>query len=251
MVTKFYINDRKYEKIDELKASIQRRLNKIEELKKITETDFSDLKKAYSSKSSKVKMQFNNFLNNKNEQIKGKIHHLKNSFDQISDLTLETKKLIANDEEVFSGNGFNPIDSEFNDWVDKEEHTIINDELTTQSLNYIISHKSISKLSEKYGKNIIKINSESKHINKALIELYDLQQEIINDYLEARGEMIKMQLRAKEITQLISEQITIFNPAQEMVSLTEVVAGANSNISVVALSHNGCSLPPGICRVNH
>ncbi|MFP4909217.1 hypothetical protein [Providencia hangzhouensis] len=91
-------------------------------------------------------------------------------------------------------------------------------DLTNKILQAKISHKFIVPLEADAVKNIVQLNNQSKHINKAFAEIEQLQQEIISDYRQTRDETIKNELpimEARKMLQVISDHIVAFKQPQE------------------------------------
>lgn len=258
MEINFKNNNAKYERISELMQSVENRINRMNNLEKSIGNDFNQIIRKNQSSTSELSNKIINDLMNKSFVINGKVISHKKTVKQLAQLVSKTKEMISDDQNSFSNHYSNDNDlgdnnSEFNKWVNKGDHRVVNDTVTNNLLEFKVSHKFIVPLGQQTVRKIVQLNSESIHINKAVAEIKRLQQELISDYRQEKRDVIAKVIPTEGINkaaQLVSEQITSFNPAQEASSEVETLVGAQHRTPVPVASHR-CMGRTASCGVTH
>ncbi|CAB5531530.1 hypothetical protein AB6F64_18845 [Providencia hangzhouensis] len=224
----FDLNNAKYQRIEQLMQSIENRLKRMTNLEKVIGRNFTEIGNQYWDSRSGISDKVTMGLYRKNSLVKRKVSLHKENFLKMNELIATTKKTIMNDQACFSRDDttFNTLDmnnihlysSPINNWIKVKNDRVVSDDLTNKILQAKISHKFIVPLEADAVKNIVQLNNQSKHINKAFAEIEQLQQEIISDYRQTRDETIKNELpimEARKMLQVISDHIVAFKQPQE------------------------------------
>ncbi|MEQ4676621.1 hypothetical protein ABN063_18860 [Providencia vermicola] len=258
MEINFKNNNAKYERISELMQSVGNRLNKINKLEKSIDNDFNQIIRKNQSSTSELSDKIINGLMDKSFVINAKVLSHKKTVKQLAQLVSKTKEMISDDQNSFSehysnDNDLNDNNSEFNKWINEGDHRVVNDAMTNKLLEFKVSHKFIEPLGQRTIRKIVQLNSESIHINNAVAEIKRLQQELISDYRQERRDVIVKGMIIEQINkaaQLVGDQTTVFNPAQESSSVLGALVGSQHNTSVPIASYH-CLGRTGFCGVTH
>ncbi|MCD2527656.1 MULTISPECIES: hypothetical protein [Providencia] len=224
----FDLNNAKFQRIERLMQSIENRLKRMINLEKAIVRNFTEIDNQYWDSRSDISEKVTMGLYRKNSFVNRKVSLHKETFLKMNELIATTKKTIMDDQAYFSRDNtmFNTLDmhnihlynSPINNWIKVKNDRVVSDDLSNKILQAKISHKFIVPLEPDAVKNIVQLNNQSKHINNALAEIEQLQQELIIDYKKTRNETINKELpviETSKILQVISDHIAAFKQPEE------------------------------------